>query len=815
MGNNKNSLSISRLVLNLLISLSLMNLGVIFFLPDSEYKVILSDILFILLNFMTVICLWLAARHSKNISGKYAKSWVILCLAQLLFAFGDLSWAYYEIIIKSAPFPSVADIFYLAYYPVFLIGILLLSHKIESKIKRINNWLDTGIIFISAGLGLGVYLLTPLLDSVAGETLFVQILTIAYPLGDLILLSALLILIYNHPNEKLEYPIIFIAISISIQIVTDIAFSYQSLMGTYVSGGWLDSGWILGYLTLGIAGYLQSSLRETTKRETSNLKSKIIVRNQIITTLRSLLPYLLVLLTYFLLFENYKNKTYVQMNLLFGGVGILVVLVLTRQFLSLSENNHLNINLENAIKKVRSQSFIVQEINDTLRHEIGVRKKAEIRLAFNALHDSLTKLPNRVLFTDRLKHAIDYSKRHAEYIFSVFFIDLDYFKNVNDSVGHAVGDELLVYFTERVQKCLRKSDTLARLGGDEFAILLENNSTKKTSIVIAKRIQESLRPPYILAGTNFYISASTGIVLNTKKYDNPVDILQDADFAMYQAKVLGRSRFVLFTSVLRTQAISRLELESQLRNAIDKHEFILNYQPIYSLAKKSLVGFEALLRWNHPERGVLLPVDFLSVAEDSEIIEQIGEWVIFQACLQMKQWHEKYPQYQNLVININISGRQFRNPDFINLLNTVINDTGLKPDQIHLEITETVLIENQSRANNIFKSLQKMGFQIQIDDFGIGYSSLGYLQRFPVDTIKIDKSFIQSMGKEEKGSQLVNAMITMAHHLGMEVIAEGIETGKQLHDLKSMSCNYGQGYYLSHPLPSPEIDLLIQSEQHK
>ena len=463
MSSNKNSISISRWVFYLLIGLTLINLGVIFFLPDSDYKVVLSDTLFIFLNCVTVLSLWLAARHSKKISGKYTKSWVILCLAQLLFTLGDLLWAYYEIIIKSAPFPSAADIFYLAYYPVFLIGILLLSPKSESTIKRSNNWLDATIIFISAGLGLGIYLLSPLLNSLAEETVIVQILSLAYPVGDLILLSALLVLIYSRTNKKLEYPILFIAISIFIQIVTDIIFSYQSLMETYISGGWLDSGWILGYLSLGIAGYLQSTFREKTKRETHNPES-IIVKNQIIMTLRNLLPYLLVILACFLLFDNYNNKAYANMNFLFGGVGLLAVLVLTRQFLALRENNQLNLNLNKALLEVRDQTIHVQKANDSLRLEIGVRKKAEIRLAFDALHDSLTQLPNRVLLTDRLKHAIDYSKRHSEYIFSVFFIDIDYFKNVNDSMGHAVGDELLVYFTERVQKCLRKSDTLSRLG---------------------------------------------------------------------------------------------------------------------------------------------------------------------------------------------------------------------------------------------------------------------------------------------------------------------------------------------------------------
>jgi len=815
MGNNKNSISISRLVLYLLISLSLINLGVIFFLPDSDYKVVLSDISFIFVNLVTVLALWLAARHSKNISGKYTKSWVILCLAQLLFTLGDLFWAYFEIIIKSEPFPSVADIFYLSYYPVFFIGILLLSRKSESKIKRINNWFDIGIIFTSAILGLGVYLLSPMWNSLLDETVLVQILSLAYPVGDLILLSALIILIYSRPNEKLEYPIIFIAISVFIQIVTDIVFSYQSLMDTYVSGGWLDSGWILGYLSLGIAGYLQSTLRETSKRETRNLESKIIVKNQIIMTLRSVLPYLLVILACFLLFDNYNNKAYENMNFLFGGVGILAVMVLTRQFLALWENNQLNVNINKSLISVRSQSVYMKKINDELQLEIGERKKAEAQLAFDALHDSLTQLPNRTLFIDRLEHAIEYSKRHAEYFFSVFYIDIDHFKNVNDRMGHSIGDELLVLFTERLQKQMRESDTLARLGGDEFAILLENNSAKKTSIKVAERIQETLRTSYLLDGTNFYISASIGIVENTKKYDDADGILQDADFAMYRAKALGKARFVVFTSDLRDEAISRLDLESQLRNAIDKHEFILYYQPIYSLAKQSLVGFEALLRWNHPKRGILLPGDFLTIAERSEIIEQIDEWVLFQACHQMKQWHEKYPQCQNLVININISGREFKHPLFINLLETVINKTELKPDKICLEITETILIESQYRAIETFKSLRKMGIQIHIDDFGTGYSSLAYLQQFPVDTIKIDRSFIHSMGKEKKGDQLVDAIITMAHHLGKEVVAEGIETGKQLYNLKSMSCEYGQGYYLSHPLPSPEIDLLIQSKQHE
>ncbi|MCJ7520532.1 MAG: bifunctional diguanylate cyclase/phosphodiesterase [Anaerolineaceae bacterium] len=812
MNKKNNSISSSHLVLYITIGLFLVNICINFFIPGGDTKVKLSDFFLAFLNLATVISIWLASKKLKRISERLSKGWGILCFAQLLFTIGDFLWAYYEVILKINPFPSVADFFYLSFYPIFLIGILLLIQKEESKIQQINNWLDIGMIFISASIFLGVFLLSPMLGDLQEESVYVQILNLAYPVGDLFLFSALLILIYHKQKKQLGFPILFIAISLLIQIATDIIFSYQSLMGTYISGGWLDSGWALGYLLLGIAGFLQSTLPMSSEKDNLNQESRAIKKSLFPNSLRNLLPYLLIALAYSFLFKNYQNKEYVHMNGLFIGVGLLIILVLTRQLLALWQNNQLTTNLNKVVEKIRSQALLVNKINDELLLEIEERKKAESQISFNSLHDALTKLPNRALFIDRLEHAIEYSKRYKEYKFSVFFLDIDHFKNVNDSMGHTIGDELIVLFTERLNKHIRKSDTFARLGGDEFAILLENNSIKKTSIMFAERILESLRSPYKIAETNLYISASIGIVENSKEYNNSKDILQDADFAMYRAKTLGNARFVVFTTDLRDEAISRLDLESQLREGIDKNEFLLYYQPIYSLLKKSLKGFEALLRWNHPKRGILTPADFLTVAEDSGIIEKIDEWVLFQACQQMKNWHDKFPQYQNLVININLSGRRFKHTGFIGSLKTAINDTGLKAEKICLEITETTLIENKYHAIEIFKSLHEMGVKIHIDDFGTGYSSLSYLQQFPVDTIKIDKSFISSMGKDKKGDQLVQTIITMAQNLGINVIAEGIETRKQLNSLKSMSCQYGQGYYLSYPLPSSEIDLLIRSE---
>ena len=331
----------------------------------------------------------------------------------------------------------------------------------------------------------------------------------------------------------------------------------------------------------------------------------------------------------------------------------------------------------------------------------------------------------------------------------------------------------------------------------------------------AERIFNCLQNTYKIGQTNFHISASMGIVGFQKEYKNPSDILQDADYAMYRAKELGRARYVFFTPDLRKDAISRLDLEMQMRKGIEKHEFILHYQPIYSLAHKMLIGFEALVRWNHPNQGLLVPADFLSIAEESDIIEKIDDWVLFQACSQMKQWNEQLPKNHGWFVIINVSGRQFKRNDFIELLRKTIEKTGLPSKYICLEITETILISQRANANQVFSQLHEMGVRIHIDDFGTGYSSLNYLKDFPVDTIKIDKSFIHSIDQNEKGFALVKTIFLMAKNLGMEVIAEGIETREQLDSIKSMACLYGQGFYLSHPLPPKEIETMMQSEISK
>jgi EAL domain-containing protein (putative c-di-GMP-specific phosphodiesterase class I) len=362
---------------------------------------------------------------------------------------------------------------------------------------------------------------------------------------------------------------------------------------------------------------------------------------------------------------------------------------------------------------------------------------------------------------------------------------------------------------------LRSSDTVARFGGDEFAVLLEITGEKSSALVVAEKIQEAIKQPMNLDGHELHITASMGIVMNTVGYDLPEDVLRDADIAMYQAKALGKARFEIFDIKMRSLAFSRLEMEQELRAALENREFQLYYQPILSLKSNQLASFEALIRWHHPKRGVILPGEFLSTAEASGLILSMENWVLNEACAQLQKWHEKYPHLQNVSVNVNVSSRQFAQPNFITDVVDALQRNNLKPGSLKLEITENVLISNYSAANDVFKQLRDLGVQLQIDDFGSGYSSLGYLQHFPISAVKIDKSFIDGMGKDRKGTKLIRAIVSMTRELDMETIAEGIETSEQLSELQSLLCTFGQGFFLSRPLDKESAEKVLAKQENK
>lgn len=453
----------------------------------------------------------------------------------------------------------------------------------------------------------------------------------------------------------------------------------------------------------------------------------------------------------------------------------------------------------------------VDELNRQIAEQDRISKTLEENkenFRHAAFHDALTGLPNRPLLLDHLKLAIERSKLHHNHLFAVLFIDLDHFKNINDSLGHNTGDQLLMAIAKRIGGCLRPTDTIARLGGDEFAILLDGLDDWNLATEVAERIQAELLMPFSLNGHEVFTTASIGIRLSMDGRDDAETMLRDADTAMYRAKDTGKARHELFHRTMHTRAIALLKLETDLRGAIEREEFCVHYQPIISLERDVLAGFEALIRWNHPERGIVSPDEFIPVAEDTGLIAEIGVLVLRQACKQMRDWHSALGR-EVLTMSVNLSGKQLTQTNLIQQIRDTLQQTGLRPSCLRLEITESVVMENAELATNTLLQLRKLGVHLSIDDFGTGYSSLSYLHRFPVNTLKIDRSFIGRMAKGDENSEIVKTICTLANNLGMEVVAEGVETPDQLELLRSLKCEYGQGYLFSKPVDAETATVLV------
>jgi diguanylate cyclase (GGDEF)-like protein/PAS domain S-box-containing protein len=448
-----------------------------------------------------------------------------------------------------------------------------------------------------------------------------------------------------------------------------------------------------------------------------------------------------------------------------------------------------------------------------ISRDITERKRAEEQLARQAFYDPLTELPNRALFMDRLEHLFRRTQRRRksdrEFLFAVVFLDLDRFKGVNDSMGHQAGDELLVQLARRLETCLRPGDTLARLGGDEFTILLEDIRSESDATRIAERIHKELLASFSVSGTEIYSSASVGIALSSTGYEKPEDMVRDADTAMYRAKSNGRSRHEVFDAAMHQRAVMLLQLETDLRRAVERNECVVYYQPIVDLEARRLSGFEALLRWNHPTRGMVMPDVFIPIAEETGLIGPLGLWVLRESCRQMKAWHVRFPSEPALKIAVNMSTRQLAQPDLVEQVRRALEESGLPPSALTLEITESALMHNLKLGAAVIQRLHGLGVNLNIDDFGTGYSSLSYLQSFPVDTLKVDRSFVSQMSSVPGQSEIVRAIVALAQNLGMSVTAEGVETRDQIEALRAMHCRSAQGYFFAKPMPAAEAERLL------
>jgi diguanylate cyclase (GGDEF)-like protein len=446
-------------------------------------------------------------------------------------------------------------------------------------------------------------------------------------------------------------------------------------------------------------------------------------------------------------------------------------------------------------------------------HDVTHRKRAEDQLLHNAFHDSLTGLPNRALFLDRLERLIKHVHRHPEYTFAVLFLDLDRFKVVNDSLGHSIGDDLLIAIGHRLEACLREGDSVARLGGDEFAILLDDVKDVTEATRVADRIERELAAPFFLRGHEVFTSTSIGIALSSLSYNRPGDLLRDADTAMYRAKSGGRGRYEVFDRAMHLEAVEQLKIETDLRRAVDRQELLLHYQPIIALDSGQLVGFESLVRWQHPRYGLLQPADFIPLAEETGMIVPIGWWVLREACTQMRKWLESYPGRSHLTVSVNLSSRQFTQPDLVEQIDRILQETGCPAPALKLEITESVIMQDAPQAASMLHTLKARGIGLCIDDFGTGYSSLSYLNSFPIDTLKIDRSFVAQVDEDGSSVELIETIVALSRILGMTAVAEGVETPEQLELVRRLGSQYAQGYYFAVPLDIAAAEKLLAAEQ--
>jgi diguanylate cyclase (GGDEF)-like protein len=463
--------------------------------------------------------------------------------------------------------------------------------------------------------------------------------------------------------------------------------------------------------------------------------------------------------------------------------------------------------------KLNQLQAMVDEQTRSLQAEVVERRKSEAQLRYGALHDTLTGLANRALLMDRINRCLERLKRSPDQSFAVIFLDLDRFKVINDGLGHAAGDQLLIELARRLESTLRTGDTvsrrefdhLARLGGDEFVALLEGIRTPAAAVRVANRLQQATGQPFNIDGHEVFVSVSFGIALSNGVYSTPEEILRDADTALSDAKRAGRGGYCLFDQQMHASAMQRLLMESELRRAIERGELRLLYQPVMSLQTGQLVAAEALVRWEHPQRGSISPADFIPLAEETGLVLPLGQWVLREACRQLRAWQTQVPQLRELAVAVNVSGKQFARAQLPAEIATALEETGLHPRHLKLEITETAIMRTGDPALAELNAVRDMGVQFHLDDFGTGYSSLAYLRRMPIEALKIDRSFVAALGTDRTGTSIVQAIVALASALDMRVVAEGVEHKSQADFLRNLGCDFAQGYFYARPLTAEQF----------
>jgi len=687
------------------------------------------------------------------------------------WALGEAIHIWYDVVRKVAvPLPSVADAGFLVALPLAAIGILMFPSTPKVGVSRARMLLDGVIVAGSLLIASWRTALGWVYVSSSGSV-FKQAVGLAYPIGDVVV-ATVAIVVVAQSRRRWRVPLVLVVVGLLLLTVTDSALAYLPHFRSFRYGDVVETGRVAAFLLIGLAPLWPSERSDSQGDEVTTQSPWQVA-----------LPYFFLAIAVIAAVVERVRTGSLDRFVVIAGLCVITA-VITWQVLTLLENLRLTRQMQNAVMTLRSN---------------------QVELVHFALHDPLTDLPNRVLFGDRIEHALARRTSPGRRV-AVLLCDLDSFKDVNDTLGHSSGDEVLVSAADRLSSCVRPGDTVARIGGDEFAILIDDASSVDEVASVAARVCSAMRSPFTVAGRDFIVHASVGIAMGNQHDAKSDELLRDADVALYAAKDAGGDDYTFFEPRLGKAYIDRLGLQAELAVALDTGQLFMEYQPIFELASGRIVGVEALLRWRHPRRGVLEPVDFLSVAESSGMVVQIGAWALQEALCQLRGWRDRVPAAAHLWTAVNVSARQLAGGDLAGAVSKAIRSSGIEPESLHLELTESAVIDQVEWSLVVLRDLKGLGATLEIDDFGTGYSSLAYLKQLPIDGVKIDRAFVDGLGTDGRDAVIVEAIVSLAHALQLRASAEGVETSRQVEWLTTLGCDHAQGYYWSAPLTAASFE---------
>ncbi len=694
-------------------------------------------------------------------------AWMWIGTFAAVWAVGAAVLTWYEFARNGVvPFPSPADAGFLAALPIAAIGVMLFS---SAPVSLARMLLDGAIVAGSLLIVSWSTALGTVYHSGSGSV-FSQAIGLAYPISDVIVATVGVSVLAQGRSRQRVAPVLVVA-GLLCLTVADSSLTYVSQLASFRYDMLVDAGRVAGFILIALAPLWPP--KGTTTRDEVDGPSPWQVA----------LPYLFLAIAIFA--AALKDTQSGHLDLFDAIAGLCVIAaVLTRLVLTLVENLRLTSQMRYAVTTLRAN---------------------QVELVHYALHDSLTGLPNRVLFGDRIEHALARRSSPTSRV-AVMLCDLDSFKDVNDTLGHPSGDEVLIAAADRLSSCVRPADTVARIGGDEFAILIDDASGIDEVASVAGRVCSAMRTPFTVAGRDFIVQVSVGIAMANQYDTRSEKLLQDADVALYATKDAGGNDYTFFEPRLGKAYVDRLGLQAELSMALDNGELFIEYQPVVELESGRTVGVEALLRWRHPRRGVLEPVDFLQVSDNSAIAVEIGAWVLGEAMQQLRGWRERIPAAAHLWTAVNVSTRQLASGDLVSAVSKAIDASGLEPESLHIELTESAVTDLVEWSMLVLTELKKLGAKLEINDFGTGYSSLAYLKQLPIDGVKMDRAFVEGLGSDGRDAVIIEAVVALAHALRLKVAAVGVENSRQLEWLRTLGCDYGQGYQWSVPLPPAELE---------